>query len=65
VATVRAGGTIRVVKTSADAFAVTLDGNASETIDGAATLATLDAQYDVATLLCTGSEWVVLSRDIA
>lgn len=65
VASVRAGGWIRVVKTSAAAFAVTLDGNAAETIDGAATLATLDAQYDVAHLLCTGSEWIVLSRDIA
>ncbi len=64
-ATVRAGGWIRVVKTSAAAAAVTLDGNASETIDGAATLATLDAQYDCAHLLCTGSEWIVLSRDIA
>jgi hypothetical protein len=65
VATVRAGGVIRVVKTSADAFAVTLDANESETIDGGETLATIDAQYDVAYLLCTGSEWIVLSRDIA
>lgn len=65
VATVRGGGMLRVVKTSAAAFAVTLDGNASETIDGATTLATIDAQYDVAHLLCTGSEWIVLSRDIA
>jgi len=64
-ATVRAGGWFRVVKTSAAAFAVTLDGNASETIDGATTLATMDAQYDTALLLCTGSEWIVLSRDIA
>ncbi len=65
VAMVRAGGWIRVVKTTAAAFAVTLDGNAAETIDGAATLATLDAQYDAAHLLCSGSEWIVLSRDIA
>ena len=65
VSTVRAGGWIRVVKTSAAAFAVTLDANASETIDGATTLATIDAQFDVAHLLCTGSEWIVLSRDIA
>lgn len=64
-ATVRAGGWFTVVKTSADVFAVTLDANASEKIDGATTLATIDAQYDVATLLCTGSEWIVLSRDIA
>jgi hypothetical protein len=65
VATVRAGGWIRVVKTSADAFAVTLDGNASETIDNAATYTAIDARYDVALLLCTGSEWIILSRDIA
>jgi len=64
VASVRAGGWIQVVKTSAALFAVTLDGNAAETIDGAATLATIDAQYDTALLLCTGSEWIVLNRDI-
>lgn len=64
-ATVRAGGWMRVVKTSADAFAVTLDGNSSETIDGSTTLATMDAQYDTVLLLCTGTEWIVLSRDIA
>ncbi|RMF71776.1 MAG: hypothetical protein D6744_17480, partial [Planctomycetota bacterium] len=64
-ATVRAGGWIRVVKTTNDLFAVTLDANGSETIDGATTLATIDAQYDVAHLVCTGSEWIVLSRDIA
>jgi hypothetical protein len=65
VATARAGATLRIVKTSAAAAAVTLDGNASETIDGAATYAAIDAQYDVATLLCTGSEWIIVARDIA
>ena len=64
-ATARAGSWIRIVKTSADAFAVTLDGNGAETIDGAATYAEIDAQYDAACLLCTGSEWIILSRDIA
>lgn len=64
-ATVRAGGWIRLVKTSAAAAAITLDANASETIDGAATLATVDAQFDCVHLLCTGTEWIVLSRDIA
>ena len=63
-ATVRAGSWVRVVKTSADAFAVTLDGNGAETIDGATTYAGIDAQYDTACLLCTGSEWIILSRDI-
>lgn len=65
VATVRAGAGLRVLKTSAAAFAVTLDGHGSETIDGATTFTALDAQYDVATLLCTGTEWVIVSRDIA
>lgn len=64
-ATVRAGGWFRIVKTSAALFAVTLDGSAVETIDGAGTLATIDAQYDCAHLICTGTEWIVLSRDIA
>jgi hypothetical protein len=65
VATVRAGGWIRVIKTSAAAAAVTLDANAAETIDGAATYAGLDAQYDCVLLVCTGSEWVIVSRDVA
>lgn len=64
-ATVRAGSWIRMVKASSAAFAVTLDGNAAETIDGGATLAAIDAQYDCAHLVCTGSEWIVLDRDIA
>lgn len=65
VAAVRAGGWVRVVKTSAAAQAVTLDGSGAETIDGAATFAGLDAQYDVVLLLCTGTEWIILSRDLA
>lgn len=65
VGTARAGSWIRVVKTTAAAAAITLDGAGSETIDGATTLATLDARYDVAELLCTGSEWIVMYRDIA
>jgi hypothetical protein len=65
VATVRAGGWIRLIKTSAAAFAVTLDGNAAELVDGAATYAGIDALYDCVLLVCTGSEWVIASRDIA
>lgn len=38
---------------------VTIDGNLSETIDGAATY-TLDGQYFSVTLFCTGTEWVIL-----
>jgi len=65
VATVRAGCWLRIVKTNSAAQAVTLDADAAQTIDGAATYAAIDAQYDCALLLCTGSEWIVLSRDIA
>jgi hypothetical protein len=65
VASVRAGGWFRIVKTTAAAFAVTLDGSGAETIDGGATYAALDAQYDVAHVVCTGTEWIILSRDVA
>jgi hypothetical protein len=65
VATVRAGGWFRIVKTSAAAFAIVLDADGLEQIDGAATLATIDAQYDCAHVICAGTEWIVLDRDIA
>jgi hypothetical protein len=65
VAGTQAGDEIRFIKTTSNAVAATLDGDASENIDGATTLATLDAQYDTAILVSTGSEWVVLARDIA
>ncbi|MDX2199257.1 MAG: hypothetical protein SF069_09850 [Phycisphaerae bacterium] len=64
-ASCRPGAWIRVVKTSAAVAAITLDASGTETIDGATTLATIDAIYDTALLLCTGSQWIVLSRDIA
>jgi len=44
---------------------VTLDPDGAEQIDGAATLATIDAQYDCAHVVCTGTEWIVVDRDIA
>jgi hypothetical protein len=65
VALARAGSWIRLMKTSAAAVAITLDGAGTETIDGAATYSGVDAQYDCVELLCTGTEWVILSRDIA
>ncbi len=60
-----AGTWLRVIKTSAAAFAVTLDGASSETINGSTTYAGIDAQYDTALLVSTGSEWIIASRDIA
>ncbi|MEW6250259.1 MAG: hypothetical protein AB1716_06410 [Planctomycetota bacterium] len=65
VATVRAGGWLRVVKTSSAAFAITLDADGLELIDGAATYAAIDAQYDSALLVCTGAEWVIVAKKIA
>lgn len=64
IADTQAGDRLAFVKTTADAAAATLDGNAAETIDGAATLATIDADNDTAVLVSDGSRWVVLSRDI-
>lgn len=64
VASANAGGRLQVVKT-VDANAITLDGADAEEIDAATTLATLDAIYDCAELLNTGTRWVVLNRDIA
>lgn len=49
-------------KIDADANAVTLDGNAAETIDGAATVADIDAQYDCIGIICDGSNWHIFER---
>jgi len=65
VADTQAGDRLTFVKTTTDAQAVTLDGNSSETIDGSTTLATIDAQFDTAILVSTGSAWIVVARDIA
>ena len=52
-------------KTTAAAFAITLDGNASETIDGATTFTAMDAQYDTVTIVSDGSNWHVTAKIIA
>jgi hypothetical protein len=53
-----------VVKKSTEAVAVTLDGNASETINGSTTNNSIDAQYDFLGIFCTGSEWLINRRYI-
>lgn len=65
IATTQAGDRFTFVKTTSDAAAITLTGNSSDNIDGSNTLATIDAQYDCATLVSTGSAWIVVARDIA
>ena len=64
VASAHSGGRLQFVKTTSDAQIVTLDGDGSEEIDAATTLTTIDAIYDTAELVNTGSRWVVLNRDI-
>lgn len=59
------GRFLTVKKTDVAANAVTLDGNASETIDGAATNNTIDAQFDVMTIVSDGTEWHIVSSNIA
>lgn len=65
IADVPAGTGILFIKDHAsDANAITLDADGSETIDGSATLATLDATNDTAFLMSNGSRWIVAYRDI-
>ncbi len=64
VATCPPGSGFTFVKNHAGAVAVTITGNAAETIDGANTYAIIDANYDCATIVSTGTEWVITSRDI-
>lgn len=52
------------VKTLA-AQVITLDGNASETIDGAATHALVDAINDVITIMSDGTSWYTISGQLA
>jgi hypothetical protein len=53
------GALIVVKKSDASANAVTVDGNGSETIDGAANVA-LAAQYDAVTVASNGVEWWIV-----
>lgn len=55
------GFALIVKKTDSSANAVTLDGNSSETIDGATTYA-LSSQYDAVLIVCDGSNWHVASK---
>lgn len=60
-----AAGLILVfIRTGAGANALTIDGDGAETINGAATNADMDAQYDMLTLYCDGTEWFIIGRYI-
>jgi hypothetical protein len=55
------GFAVTIKKSDSSANAVTIDGNGSETIDGAATHV-LRGQYDWVTLRCDDSNWLVVSQ---
>jgi len=57
-ATAGDGFRISIKKTDSSGNAVTIDGNSSDAIDGALTLA-LASQYQVAVLTCDGTGWYV------
>lgn len=58
-ASTSAGLRYYVKKTDSSANTVTVDGNASETIDGATTKV-LTAQYDKLQIICDGSAWWII-----
>ncbi len=53
------GRVIYVKKTDSSSNAVTIDGNGSETIDGATTVDVL-LQYECLQLVCNGTGWSVV-----
>lgn len=55
------GKVLRVVKTTSDTNALTIDGNASETINGFANIK-LNYQFDEVTLVCDGTNWNIVSQ---
>ena len=55
-----AGQVYTIKKTDSGGNAVTIDGNASETIDGATTKA-LASQYKYATVACDGAVWWIIA----
>lgn len=55
------GFTVSVQKVDSSANTVTIDADGSETINGAANYV-LSSQYQIATLVCTGTAWVLLAN---
>lgn len=56
-----AGKILTIKKTSSDANALTIDGNGSETIDGATTIKIWN-QNESVSIICDGSNWHVIER---
>ncbi len=61
-----AGRSLTFKKTTADAVAATLTRAGSDTIDGATTVATIDAQNDTITIVSDGgTAWYIVAQKIA
>jgi hypothetical protein len=60
-----AGKRLIFKKTTSSATAITVDANASETIDGATTHTAMDAQYDTITIMSDGANWHIVAQKIA
>lgn len=56
-----AGRRLKIIKTTSDTNTLTVDGNASETINGSTTT-TVNTQYEVLELVCDGSNWFIDNR---
>jgi hypothetical protein len=63
-ATAGAGAWCTFMKSGASG-ALTIDPNASETIDGAATNAEMDAANDSITIVCDGTSWIITAKKIS
>ncbi len=53
------GRVVTIMKVDSGGGSVTIDGNASETINGATTVS-LSAQYNYRTLVSDGTQWLVI-----
>lgn len=56
------GRYFRIKKTNAGAAAITLQGNAAETIDGSNTYATATANYSYVEIRSDGTQWIITSK---
>jgi hypothetical protein len=59
------GGRFTFIRAGTGTNALTIDGSGSETINGAATHATMDAIYDTITIESNGTVWRVISSVLA
>tara|TARA_R100000315_G_C5187990_1_gene109463 strand:+ start:210 stop:578 length:369 start_codon:yes stop_codon:yes gene_type:complete len=54
------GRVVTIFKADSGSGAVTIDGNSGETINGSTTVA-LSSQYNYRTIICDGTNWLVIS----